>query len=212
MTSYLRRRLAMLRATLAHLDAHPDAWAGRAPIARNVETVREGLDALDRAAESQAAATPEGLTENRDDARDAAEARLVTLGRQASAYAVEAGDADLREAVDHSRSDWERMPEADFHARAEDALARIDAALAPLAEYGVEKEDVAAARAALAAARPLTAGRDNVRADRAVATDALGAGYTALLGPLDVLDRLVPTLADAAFVAEYRQVRRITGE
>lgn len=144
------------------------------------------------------AATPEGLADNRAAARGAAEARLATLGRRASAYAVEASDADLREAVDHSRSDWKRMAEADFHARAEDALGRIDAALAPLAEYGVEKEDVAAARAALAAARPLTAGRDNVRA---VAT-----------GALDVLDRLVPTLANTAFVAEYRQVRRITGE
>ena len=213
MTAVLRRRLAMLRATLAHFDAHPDAWAGVEDVEDGVQAVRDGVATLTKDAETQAAATPEGLTVNRDAARDAAEDLLARLGRRVRAHAIRIGDADLLEAVAHTRSDWDRFAEADFHANAADTLTRIDAVLPDLARVRVTKADVAAARAALTAAGPGTAVRDTVRARRVAATAALGGGYSAVVGPLDVLDLLVPELVDdAAFVAEYRVVRRVPGD
>ncbi len=213
MTGVLRRRLTMLHATLAHFDAHPDAWAGIEDVEDSVQAVRDGTSAIERHAETQAAATPEGVTENRDAARDAAEDLLARLGRRVSAHAIRIGDADLREAVDHSRSDWDRMAEADFFSTAADALDRTEAVLPDLTRVRVTSKDVDAARAAVEAARPGTAARDGVRARRVTATAALGGGYSAVVGPLDVLDRLVPELVeDAGFVAEYRVVRRVPGD
>ena len=213
MTDYLRRRLAMLHATLAHFDAHPDAWAGIEDVEESIEAVRGGTAALTKDAEAQAAATPEGLTANRDAARDAAEDLLARLGRRVRAHAIRIGDADLLEAVAHTRSDWDRMAEVDFFSNAADALTRTEAVLPDLARVRVTKKDLDAVREALAAARPGTAVRDGERARRVAATAALGGGYSAVVGPLDVLDLLVPELVDdAAFVAEYRVVRRVPGD
>ena len=213
MTDYVRRRLAMLRATLAHFDAHPAAWAGFEDIEESVEAVREGTAEIERHAEAQAAATPEGLTRNRDDARDRAETLLARLGTRVGAHARRIGDADLREAVAISRSGWDRMPEADFFARADDALTRTEAILPDLTRVRVTRESLTEIRAALAAARPGTAARDTERARRVAATAALGGGYSPLVGPLDTLDDLVPEfVADPDFVAQYRAVRRIADD
>ncbi|HEX9951816.1 MAG TPA: hypothetical protein VGB53_08615, partial [Rubricoccaceae bacterium] len=165
MKDTLRPRLAMLNAVLAHADEHPDLWAASVPIARNVAAVRAGRDEMDRAATVQAASDSEGLTANKRAAREAAVLLLASLSDVAEGYAVEIGDADFEAAVGYSPSEWRRMPEADFFPLADAALDRIDAALDALDEYEVTKQDLADARAALDAARPLTATRDNVEAD-----------------------------------------------
>ncbi len=206
MTEYLRRRLDMLHATLAHFDAHPDDWAGFEDIEESVQAVRDGTADIERHARTQAAATPESLTRNRDAARDRAEDLLARLGRRVGAHATRIGDADLREAVAISRSRWDAMAEADFFSKADDALARTEAVLQDLARVRVTRDDLAEIRDALAAARPGTATRDTERARRVAATAALGGGYSTVVGPLDILDDLVPD-----FVAQYRVVRRITG-
>ena len=212
MKDTLRPRLDMLRAVLHHFDEHPAAWAGKSRIAHNVGLLRTVLADLDAAATAQTAADPEGLTEDKAAARDAAEILLADLSAGATAHALETDDADLRVAVDFSLSDWDRMAEADFFAQAEATLARIEAEADALAEVDVTKGEVAAARAAVTAARPVTAARDNVVADRMVATSALGSGYGAAVTPLRVLGLLVPRqIKDAAFVAEYRNVRRVRG-
>lgn len=213
MTAKLSRRIAMLRRTLTHFDEHPDDWTAIEPIADQVAVVRDGTAAIERDAKAQAAATPKGITEARDDARDIAETRLASLGRRVTAYAIVARDPDLREAVNVTRAQWDDMPEQAFFNRAADALTRTDAVLDKLARYGVDKSTLAAVRAAVDAARPLTAARDNVAADRGGATERLSTGYTALVEPLDVLDFLVPELVESPeFVAEYRRVRRISGD
>lgn len=213
MEDTLRPRIAMLRAVLAHFDAHPELWADKDPIARNVGFVRDGLVGIEGAAERQAGSDPEGFTEDKAAARDAAEELLADLSAGATAYADEAGDADLEAAVDVSRTTWDRMAEADFFARAAVVLDRVEGALGVLAEYDVTKEEVATARAAVEAARPGTEVRDNVVADRGASTAALGSGYSSVVRPLRRLDKLVPRqVRDAAFVAEYRRVRRVTGQ
>ncbi len=213
MTDYVRRRLAMLRATLAHFDAHPDAWAGFEDIEESVEAIRAGTAEIERHASAQAAATPEGLTANRDAARDRAEDLLARLGKRVAVHARRIGDADLLEAVAISRSGWDRMAEADFFARADDALTRTQSVLDDLARVRVTRDTLAEIRAALDAARPGTAARDTERARRVAATAALGGGYSPLVGPLDTLDSLVPEFVDDAdFVAQYRVVRRIADD
>lgn len=213
MTDYIRRRLDMLHATLAHFDAHPDAWAGFEDIEESVEAVREGTSEIERHARTQAEATPEGITENRDAARDRAEILLTRLGKRVGTHARRIGDADLHEAVAISRSGWDRMAEADFFARAAAALTRTEAVIGDLARVRVTKGDMAEIRDALAAARPGTATRDVERARRVRATAALGGGYSDVVGPLDTLDDLVPEFVDDAdFVAQYRIVRRVTDD
>ncbi len=211
MTEYIRHRLDMLHGVLAHFDEFPDRWAGIEDIEDAVQAVREGTAAIEGHARTQAAATPEGLTINRDAARDVAEALLARLGKRVGAHAARIKDADLREAVRHSRTEWDRMSDADFHANAADALARTEAILPDLARVRVGKDDLAEIRTALEAARPQTATRDTVRARRVAATAALGGGYSPLIGPLDILDDLVDELIDdPEFVARYHVLRRIT--
>jgi hypothetical protein len=130
-----------------------------------------------------------------------------------ASYARTAGDADLEADVDHSASEWRRMPEETFLAEADRALGRITAVLDALAAYEVERADVAAAQEAVNAVRPLGSVRDNVKADRGAATATLEAAYSGAIPSLDELDGLVPRLIeDAAFVAVYARVRRIEGD
>ena len=203
----------MLRRTLAHFDEHPGDWSAIEPVADGVAVIRDGAAAIERDGKAQAAATPEGITDARDDARDTAEDRLASLGRRVSAYAIVARDPDLREAVDFTRTQWDAMPEEAFFNRAADAVTRTDAVVGKLAGYSVTKSTLDEIRTALDAARPLTATRDNVSADRGGATERLKTGYSALVEPLNVLDFLVPELVtNPEFVAEYRRVRRIDGD
>lgn len=213
MTDALRPRIAMLRAVVRHFDEHPDLWTANAPIARNVDLLRGVLAALGTAATGQAANASEGQTEDRDALRDVAEVLLTDLSAAATALALDTDDADLRRIVDHSRTDWDRFADADFYGHADAVLARVDARAKDLAEYEVTAEEIAEARSAVDAAHPGTALRDNTVADRMVATSTLRTGYGAARKPLRVLDLLVPRrVSDAAFVAEYRRVRRVVGQ
>ena len=104
------------------------------------------------------------------------------------------------------------MAEADFFARGAGVLDRIEATLPDLDGYGVTAADVAEARAAVEAARPLTGQRDTREASRTSATAALDGGYSTVVPALTILDRLVRRLVkDAPFVADYSVVRRIPG-
>ena len=165
------------------------------------------------AGDAQAANDPEGLTDQKDAARDDAARQLAALGQKATAYAIDAGDDVLRQAVDHSVSEWERMPEAAFASNAKDALDRIEAQAAPMAEYGVAPAQVTDARAAVAEVARLAERRDNTGAGRSVATDDIDEAYSEdALPALDQLARLVPVLVeDEAFVDRYREVRQIPG-
>ena len=210
MRAYVRRRLDMLHRTLAHFDAHPKAWNTAPALVRNVQTVRGAAATIEAAAEGQDAGNATGLTQDKTDARDHAEGLLGALGEAVGAYAIESGDDDFRAATDLPRSEWDRMSDADFFSQSAVTLARIEAALPDLAEYEVTGTDVSEAREAVEAARPLGATRDTRAAGRTVATGTLGATYSAAVPALEVLDRLVPRLVkDAAFVAEYRVVRRL---
>ena len=212
MKDTLRPRIAMLSAVVRHFDEHPDLWAASAPITRNVAALRGVLDTLGGAVTGQVANAPEGHTEDKEADRDRAEELLADLSAAATALALETDDADLRTLVDLSRTDWDRLAEADFYGRADAVLDRADARAADLAGYDVTKTEIAEARAAVDAARPGTAARDNVLADRIVDTATLRTGYGVARTPLRVLDLQVPrTVKDAAFVAEYRRVRRVTG-
>ena len=213
MTRTTATRLDMLRTVLTHLDASPDLWHGHRPIADTVAVVRAGLAGLDQAARDQAASNPRGMTKTRKAARARAVAALGALGQSTGAYALSgAGRADFRVATTRSARDWARLPEADFVSLAGVALNRIETALADLAEYGVTAAETDAARAAVGAVVPLTIARDRTAARRAVATAALRTGYSALVEPLGLLDRLVPVLIkDATFVAVYAHTRRIRG-
>ena len=213
MTDYLIRRAEMLDTVLALLDASPDVWTTSKPIVRAVAEVRDGRAGIAVAAGTQAASKPEGLTEDRDEDRGAVATRLAVLGKKATAYALEFGDADLRKAVDVSRTKWVKMAEARFFSEADAALARIEARLDALDEFKVTKAEIDAARAGLDALRPQTAARNTVGDARAVATDDLDGGYSAVVNPLRRLDRLMATqIADDTFVARYREARKVTGD
>ncbi len=87
----------------------------------------------------------------------------------------------------------------------------IEKASDALARYEVTPEEVAEARAAVEAARPLGAVRNVRRAGRVRATAALDGGYSAVVPHLLHLDRLVRRLVkDETFVADYFIARRIT--
>lgn len=203
----------MLRAVLHHMDGQPALWTGVAPIADEVEAVRNGLDAIEAAAEKQATNDPEGFTEEKTAARHRAAALLASLGNRAAPYARKVGDADLRRAVDHSETEWKRMAEADFFAEAAGTLDRLTRDLDRFAGYQIDRAAIDAARDAVEAARPLAARRDAARAHRTAATAALDDGYAPLVPSLDALDDLVPELiSDAEFVAGYRTARRVTDD
>ncbi|HEX8299877.1 MAG TPA: hypothetical protein VF594_12015 [Rubricoccaceae bacterium] len=212
MTDALRPRLAMLRAVVRHFDEHPALWASSTVITRNVDLLRGVIDALGGAVTGQIANDAEGQTEDKEALRDEAEMLLADLSAGATSLALETDDADLRELVDLSRTDWDRLAEEDFYGRADAVLARVEARAGDLAEYDVTKGEIDEARKAVDAARPGTAIRDNVRAARMVDTRTLQTGYGGARRPLRVLDLQVPrSVKDAAFVAEYRRVRRVTG-
>ena len=209
----LENRLKMLEDTLAHFDAHPDAWNAEPPLVRNVATLRDGYVALDDAGEGQAAGDTTGLTQDKTAARAAAAKQLADLGLKVSAFAIETGDADLRKAVDHTAYEWGRKSEVDFKNDAANALDRTEAVLPALVEYKVTAEQISAARTAVARVGRIARQRDTTDAAREVDTDALWPGYSALVPTLAVLDRLVPALVENAdFVATYRQVRQIPGD
>lgn len=213
MRASIRRRLDMLHRTLQHVDDHPTLWSTRAALARNVETVRAGTATLEKAGVAQKAGDATGMTQDKEDARDIAEARLGALGEAAEAYGIESGDDGFRAAAAVPRSEWDVMSDADFFSRAEVALSRIEQALPDLDDYEVTETDVADARDAVEAARPLRGARDAHAAGRTAATDTLGATYSTVVPALDVLDRLVPRLVrDAVFVDEYHVVRRVTDD
>lgn len=203
----------MLHRTLAHFDGQPAAWNTHEALTRNVEALHDGTDAMDAAAEAQAAGATKGLTEAKQAARRHAATLLAFLGRKVGGYALEAGDPDLGRAVDRGRSVWLHLADEAFVAEAGAALNRVEAILHDLGPYEVTADDVAAARAAVKAAHDLDTRRDLTAAGHAVATDELEDSYTALVPTLALLDRLVPALVqDADFVATYVEVRRIRGE
>lgn len=214
MNRRLRNRIRMLHTVLAHVDEHPDVWSDKPPIARNVAAVRATTEQIDATAEAQAAGDTQGLTENKRRARRAAVDALLDLGRKVAAYAIETGDADLRQAADRSRTDWRRMPDATFAAEAADLFRRVEAAPdGALDEYGVGATEVEDARAAVAEVGRLGEIRDNVGIDVSVATEDLDELYDDTAEPLEVLDRLVPALIDdEGFVDEYARARRIPGD
>ena len=214
MNRRLRNRVRMLHTTLAHFDEHPDAWSDKAKIAESVDSVRSISDRIDDAAEAQAGGDTEGLTQSKRAARRAATDQLVDLGRKVSAYAILTGDADLRQAADRSRSDWRLLPDRTFADEAADLLRRVEAVPeGELDDYGVAPDETATVRASVAEVGKLGARRDNVGIDRAEATEDLDELYDQTETPLDVLDRLVPTLvADESFVDEYHRARRIPGD
>lgn len=212
MTDALRPRLAMLRAVVKHFDEHPALWQDTSVVVRNVDLLRGVIGTLGEAATGQAAHNPEGHTEDKEALRDEAERQLAGLSADLTTLALETDNAALREVVDISRSEWDRFAEEDFYRNADAVLDAADTHADALAEYEVTKDEIAAAHAAVETARPGTAARDNVAADRAVDTATLRTGYGAARKPLRVLDLQVPRrIADAAFVAEYRRVRRVTG-
>ena len=211
MRNVLRNRLSMLQRVLALFDGRPDLWTRTRKLTDQVALIREGAADLTAAAEDQSAGNPAGLTRDKRDARNRAEALLASLGDAAGAHALVSGDDDFRVATDISQSEWDKKADADFFADAETALARMEGALGDLAEYDVTPEELAEARAAVEAARPLGAGRDVRKAGRTRATAALDGGYSAIVPALTLLDKLVRRLVkDAAFVAEYRVVRCVT--
>lgn len=213
MTDKTSRRLDMLQRTLAHFDEHPALWNAKPPLVSHVAVVRDAEAAMTAAAGRQAGSAPTGLTKNKERARERAVGLLADLSATVGSYARTVGDADLEGAVDHSPSEWQRMPEETFFAEADRALGRIPAVLDQLAAYEVDRADVAAAQDAVDAVRPMGATRDNVKADRGAATATLEAAYSVAVPSLDELDGLVPRLIkDAAFVAEYARVRRIDGD
>lgn len=214
MEQRLQNRLRMLTNTLGHFADHPDLWNGHPPIVRNVDALRAARGRMASAAETQEGSDSQGLTANKQAARTDAATRLTRLGRKVSAYALEAGDEDLRRAVDHSQSEWERMAEATFASRATNALDRIAALSTELAEYGVTDDEATAAREAVAEVGRLAERRDNTGATREVATGDIGEAYSDDAVPaLDKLDRLVPALIeDEAFVDTYEEVRQILGD
>jgi hypothetical protein len=114
MTRKLRNRLDMLHRTLAHFDGATAAWSDHEPLTRNVEKLRDATAEMDRAALVQAGGDTRGLTEAKRAARTHAAGLLHVLGRKVGAYALEAGDADLRRAVDRSRSEWDDLPDEAF--------------------------------------------------------------------------------------------------
>ena len=214
MNRYIRNRLRMIGNVLTHFDEHPDVWAAEAPVAVEVDALRDARARMDAAAESQAESDTRGHTRTKNAARDHAEALLAELSRKVRPYAVKAGDGALLQAVDRSPTEWDRLTDADLVTEADDALTRTEAALPDLAPYKVTAGDLTAARDAVARVPRLARARDNVGADRGVATDDLDALYDAAARPpLTALDDLVPALLpDDAFAAEYARVRRIPGD
>lgn len=213
MTDYLIRRAEMLDTVLTLFDTNPDVWTRKKAIERTVAVVREGRAGIGVAAGTQAASKPEGLTKKRKAERNAVAKQLAVLGKKATAYAIETRDDSLRQVVDVSRSVWARLAEQRFFSEADAALARIEGVLGELDEFEVTQAEIDAARAALDALRPQTAARNAVEDARGVSTDVLDAAYSPLVEPLEILDRLVDTqIADATFVARYREARKITGD
>lgn len=212
MTGYTRRRLRMVRDTLAVLDGAPEAWRDHAPLAETVARLRDWLAETEALARRQVASNPKGLTRMKRAVRTRVNVALGTLGSIAAAGAALTGDADLAAVAGKGQRDWTRLAEADLFSAATAALAAIDARIDVLVPCGATPERVQEAHDALAALRPLTPRRDIKRAARVAATAGLATGYAALVQPLAILDALVPALvADADLAARYAIARRIIG-
>jgi hypothetical protein len=213
MTEHFRNRLNMLDATLEHFDQHEALWQDKTVIADRVAAVRAGRDAMVEADRAKAANDPTAVTEQKRAARKRLEALLTALGQKAGSYAVIEDDTDLRRAVDHPKSTWARLPDAELLTDAEVAVEKTEPHLSALADYGVAESDLQAIRDAAEAFRPLSRRRANTQVDRTTAIGAIGEAYEDTLQPLALLDRLVPALIpNEAFTAEYERVRRILGE
>ena len=214
MNKRIRNRLRMIGTVLTHFDEHPDVWAAEPTVVTEVDALRDARARMDAAAETQAESDTRGHTRTKHAARAHAESLLADLSRKVRPYARKTGDEALLQAVDRSATEWGDLTDADLVTEADDVLTRTEAALPDLAPYKVTPEALTAARDAVAEVPRLARARDNVGADRGVATDDLDALYDAAARPpLTALDDLVPALlADDAFAAEYARVRRIPGD
>jgi hypothetical protein len=213
MTDYYRNRLNMLNATLAHFDEHPDVWQSEAPIAAQVPLVREGRDAMLAAESAKRSSDTQAITEQKQQAREDLTETLTAFSKRLRAYALVADLPELRR-VARSKTAWNRLPDADLVREANILADKTAPHLDNLGSgYKITETTLQEVRQQADAYGTFSERRANVQADRSTANEDVAEAYRTLDRPLEILDLLVPTLLqDAAFIAEYENVRRILGE
>lgn len=218
MSRYLENRQQMADNVVDHFDDHPAAWQDEEAVASAVEPLRAATARMRGADETQdrSSRSAKGITQTKRKQRATLTDGLHRLGLKATTYALRAGDDELRQTLDHSKSDWNRMNEADFLAASNTALDQAEQRLDVLATdtYKVSADEIAELRRL----RTEYGGKSSTRAG----TSAEGTRATAereriyseqVLPELQILDRAVPAyITDGAFVAEYVILRRIPGE
>src|SRR6266700_2277089 len=84
----------MFQTTIAFLDTNNSVWSGRAPFADAVARAKNGVDAIDAAADAQQTPTT-GVTTDKAQARTDLQDQTLEIADQVAALAAKNGDNDL---------------------------------------------------------------------------------------------------------------------
>lgn len=209
MTRRQQNTYTMHAAVLDLLERHRTAWAARSPVVAAVGALREAHERAAALERERGALATEGMTDDKEEQRDAMEAATLRLVRALRPYARVTGNQTLLAEVDVSARVLDKASDAAAVGWAQRVAAAAEAHLAALAEYEVGQSDVTALTAATEAFAPMGAARDATAGQREARTGALPKAFQAARKALKLLDDLVPGLADEEVAAEYRRVRRI---
>jgi len=133
----------MFQTTIKLLDDYNAVWTGTAAFVDAVTRAKNGLTAIDTAADSQQ--TPiTGVAADKAQARSDLEDQTLEIADQLAALAVKNGDHDLLAKVQTSKSALDSMKDNDLEATAERVANLANANIAALAAYGVTAAEVTA--------------------------------------------------------------------
>jgi len=133
----------MFQTTIKLLDDYNGTWSGTAAFADAVTRAKNGLTAIDTAADSQQTPTT-GVTADKAQARTDLEDKTLEIADQLAALAAKNGNNDLAAKVEMTKSSLDRMQPNDLEATAERVADLANTNIAALAAYGVAAADVTA--------------------------------------------------------------------
>ncbi len=205
-----QNRLMMNKAVANLNKDNQEIWQRVPAFARAQEELVASIMGRDKAAQVQSVPTTGATTGKQADAADAID-KILSLAKSCAAYAMETANHDLYARMSFAKYLLLRMPDNEQVATLTEMMRQIDAHAEQLGDYGVTKEAVAAAHAALDRVDTgITAPRSITDAG-AAATKSVLQWEAQSYHALGIMDRLVHVFAEKSpdFVRQYRQARII---
>lgn len=203
--------VAMFETVDGYLGGHAAIWNGFKPLADARAELTAGV-ALIRSKGDRQRTPTEGITEAKQDLRDALEDQLFEMSDLVSAWAAAAGKAEIGALVEMTRSSLDILSGDDLETVAKRVAATAQANLAALADYQITAANVADLAAKTAAFGSVKTKPRQAIAGKVSETTTLPDAIQAMRLLLrNRVDKLVTKFrrTNAEFVAGYRSARVI---